>query len=145
MKCKTVLQQTLYNSYCPKAFLTCCNFVSVLAAITDMKLMQGDELRLRYLGELHKPWSGVGHVIKIADSILFYCSKIIQNNNYYMKIYKAQGYITKYTAHALKLYLIYLVQIDCKNNRIQVKKEIIFKYYIPGVSEHILIETFMGV
>jgi len=42
----------------------------VLASITDMKLMQGDELRLRYLGELHKPWSGVGHVIKIADSIL---------------------------------------------------------------------------
>lgn len=32
--------------------------------------MHGDELRLRYLGELHKPWSGVGHVIKIADSIL---------------------------------------------------------------------------
>ena len=34
----------------------------------DMKLMQGDELRLRYLGELHKPWSGVGHVIKIPDN-----------------------------------------------------------------------------
>lgn len=34
----------------------------------DMKLMQGDELRLRYVGELHKPWSGVGHVIKIADN-----------------------------------------------------------------------------
>ena len=36
----------------------------------DMKLMHGDELRLRYLGDMHKPWSGVGHVIKIADSIL---------------------------------------------------------------------------
>ena len=35
-----------------------------------MKLMHGDELRLRYLGDMHKPWSGVGHVIKIADSIL---------------------------------------------------------------------------
>ncbi|PSN49697.1 Regulator of nonsense transcripts 1 [Blattella germanica] len=34
----------------------------------DMKLMHGDELRLRYLGELHKPWSGVGHVIKIPDN-----------------------------------------------------------------------------
>lgn len=34
----------------------------------DMKLMQGDELRLRYVGELHKPWSGVGHVIKIPDN-----------------------------------------------------------------------------
>ena len=32
--------------------------------------MHGDELRLRYLGDLHKPWSGVGHVIKIPDSIL---------------------------------------------------------------------------
>ena len=32
--------------------------------------MHGDELRLRYIGELHKPWSGVGHVIKIPDSIL---------------------------------------------------------------------------
>ena len=34
----------------------------------DMKLMHGDELRLRYVGELHKPWSGVGHVIKIPDN-----------------------------------------------------------------------------
>ncbi|KOX79069.1 Regulator of nonsense transcripts 1 like protein [Melipona quadrifasciata] len=34
----------------------------------DMKLMHGDELRLRYLGELHKPWSGIGHVIKIPDN-----------------------------------------------------------------------------
>ncbi|KAL1428244.1 hypothetical protein MTO96_002643 [Rhipicephalus appendiculatus] len=33
-----------------------------------MRLMHGDELRLRYLGELHKPWSGVGHVIKIPDN-----------------------------------------------------------------------------
>lgn len=35
-----------------------------------MKLMHGDELKLRYVGELQKPWSGVGHVIKIPDSIL---------------------------------------------------------------------------
>ncbi|CAB0034085.1 unnamed protein product [Trichogramma brassicae] len=34
----------------------------------DMKLMHGDELRLRYLGEMHKPWNGVGHVIKIPDN-----------------------------------------------------------------------------
>ncbi|PRD24814.1 UNVERIFIED_CONTAM: Regulator of nonsense transcripts 1 [Trichonephila clavipes] len=33
-----------------------------------MRLMHGDELRLRYLGELHKPWFGVGHVIKIPDN-----------------------------------------------------------------------------
>ena len=36
--------------------------------------MHGDELRLRYMGELQKHWSGVGHVIKIPDSILsIYC------------------------------------------------------------------------
>ncbi|OWF39025.1 Regulator of nonsense transcripts 1 [Mizuhopecten yessoensis] len=34
----------------------------------EMKLMHGDELRIRYMGELHKPWSGVGHVIKIPDN-----------------------------------------------------------------------------
>lgn len=34
----------------------------------DMKLMHGDELRLRYLGELHKPWTGLGHVIKLPDN-----------------------------------------------------------------------------
>lgn len=33
-----------------------------------MKLMHGDELRLRYMGEVSKPWSGVGHVIKIPDN-----------------------------------------------------------------------------
>ena len=36
----------------------------------EMRLMQGDELKLRYNGELHKPWSGEGHVIKIPNSIL---------------------------------------------------------------------------
>lgn len=34
----------------------------------DMKLMHGDELRLRYGGELHKQWSGNGHVIKVPDN-----------------------------------------------------------------------------
>lgn len=34
----------------------------------DMKLMHGDELRLRYIGEMHKSWSGVGHVIKVPDN-----------------------------------------------------------------------------
>ncbi|KAM7349984.1 upf1 RNA helicase [Cochliomyia hominivorax] len=35
---------------------------------SDMKLMHGDELRLRYVGELHKPWDAVGHVIKVPDN-----------------------------------------------------------------------------
>lgn len=34
----------------------------------DMKLMHGDELRLSYIGEMHKPWSSNGHVIKVADN-----------------------------------------------------------------------------
>uniref|UniRef100_A0A336KT50 DNA helicase n=1 Tax=Culicoides sonorensis TaxID=179676 RepID=A0A336KT50_CULSO len=35
---------------------------------SDMKLMHGDELRLRYVGDLGKAWSGVGHVIKLPDN-----------------------------------------------------------------------------
>lgn len=35
---------------------------------SNLKLMQGDELRLRYLGDLQKPWAGVGNVIKIPDN-----------------------------------------------------------------------------
>ena len=45
-----------------------------------MKLMHGDELRLRYLGDLHKPWSGVGHVIKIADSTLRFSLSLTTNS-----------------------------------------------------------------
>lgn len=36
----------------------------------EVRLAVGDELRLRYSGELHKPWEGVGHVIKIPNSTL---------------------------------------------------------------------------
>jgi len=49
-----------------------------------MKLMHGDELRLRYLGELHKPWSGVGHVIKIPDSILDACPVLLVTKDGFM-------------------------------------------------------------
>ena len=31
--------------------------------------MVGDELRLRYIGELRKPWEGIGHVIKLAGTM----------------------------------------------------------------------------
>ncbi|KAG5997415.1 hypothetical protein E4U43_002637 [Claviceps pusilla] len=34
----------------------------------DVKLAVGDEMRLRYNGELHEPWEGVGYVIKIPNS-----------------------------------------------------------------------------
>lgn len=32
--------------------------------------MQGDEICLRYKGDLAPPWKGIGHVIKVPDSIL---------------------------------------------------------------------------
>jgi len=35
----------------------------------EVRLAVGDELRLRYAGELHKAWEGVGHVIKIPNSM----------------------------------------------------------------------------
>ncbi len=36
----------------------------------EVRLAVGDELRLRYAGELHKAWEGVGHVIKIPTTCL---------------------------------------------------------------------------
>ncbi|GAA5867915.1 hypothetical protein JCM1840_003487 [Sporobolomyces johnsonii] len=35
----------------------------------EVRLAVGDELRLRYNGELHKPWEGVGHVIKVPNNV----------------------------------------------------------------------------
>lgn len=34
----------------------------------EVRLAVGDELRLKYTGELHKNWEGAGHVIKIPNS-----------------------------------------------------------------------------
>ncbi len=34
--------------------------------------MQGDELRLRYVGKARASWEGVGHVVKGPQSILRY-------------------------------------------------------------------------
>lgn len=41
----------------------------------EVRLAVGDELRLKYSGELHKPWEGVGHVVKIPNSKLLLCSR----------------------------------------------------------------------
>jgi regulator of nonsense transcripts 1 len=38
----------------------------------EVRLAAGDELRLRYTGEVHKPWEGVGHVIKVPNSMFFH-------------------------------------------------------------------------
>lgn len=35
----------------------------------EVRLAVGDELRLKYAGELHKNWEGAGHVIKIPNSM----------------------------------------------------------------------------
>ena len=34
----------------------------------EVRLATGDELRLKYSGELHEHWEGVGHVVKIPNS-----------------------------------------------------------------------------
>lgn len=39
-----------------------------------MRLMQGDEICLRYKGDLAPLWKGIGHVIKVPDSILYLVS-----------------------------------------------------------------------
>lgn len=39
-----------------------------------MRLMQGDEICLRYKGDLAPLWKGIGHVIKVPDSILCHIS-----------------------------------------------------------------------
>ena len=44
-------------------YILCCTCV-------DMRLMQGDELRIKYIGSLRPPWEGIGHVIKVPNSIL---------------------------------------------------------------------------
>lgn len=43
--------------------------VHVICSPADMRLMQGDEICLRYKGDLAPPWKGIGHVIKVPDSI----------------------------------------------------------------------------
>lgn len=35
----------------------------------DFRLAMGDELCLKYRGELHQPWEGTGHVIKLPNNI----------------------------------------------------------------------------
>ncbi len=42
-----------------------------VSMVTDMRLMQGDELKLRYVGSTRPAWEGVGHVTRVPNSILF--------------------------------------------------------------------------
>ncbi|XP_030582573.1 regulator of nonsense transcripts 1 isoform X1 [Archocentrus centrarchus] len=41
---------------------------SVHGIVSDMRLMQGDEICLRYKGDLAPLWKGIGHVIKVPDN-----------------------------------------------------------------------------
>ena len=43
---------------------------NLFPSYADMRLMPGDELRLRYVGTLRSLWEGVGHVTKVPNSIL---------------------------------------------------------------------------
>jgi regulator of nonsense transcripts 1 len=43
----------------------------------ETKLAIGDELVLKYKGELHRPWEGKGNVIKIPNSITLFASYCI--------------------------------------------------------------------
>lgn len=45
--------------------------ICVCLSIPDMRLMQGDEICLRYKGDMAPLWKGIGHVIKVPDSILY--------------------------------------------------------------------------
>ncbi|XP_036137767.1 regulator of nonsense transcripts 1 isoform X3 [Molossus molossus] len=40
----------------------------VIIWLRDMRLMQGDEICLRYKGDLAPLWKGIGHVIKVPDN-----------------------------------------------------------------------------
>lgn len=63
------LQKTDSGNVVTFSWLICHFFILFhISFKSDMKLMHGDELRLRYLGELHKPWTGLGHVIKLPDN-----------------------------------------------------------------------------
>lgn len=45
----------------------------------EVRLAVGDELRLRYNGELHKAWEGLGHVIKIPNSTHYYLREVARS------------------------------------------------------------------
>lgn len=43
-------------------------FVLPTGGDSDLRLMQGDELKIKYVGDVHKPWTGEGNVIKVPDN-----------------------------------------------------------------------------
>ena len=53
------------------------SFVLPKLELGDVKLAVGDEMRLRYQGELRPHWEGVGYVIKIPNSLYRFVSKFL--------------------------------------------------------------------
>ncbi|XP_030582574.1 regulator of nonsense transcripts 1 isoform X2 [Archocentrus centrarchus] len=47
---------------------SCLCFGNGVKSVHDMRLMQGDEICLRYKGDLAPLWKGIGHVIKVPDN-----------------------------------------------------------------------------
>jgi len=43
-------------------------FTLPAGADTELRLMHGDELRIRYAGDIHPPWQGVGNIVKVPDN-----------------------------------------------------------------------------
>lgn len=69
------------------------------AKLEELRLAVGDELRIRYNGELRKPWECTGHVIKLpnstyplylADICDVYFSKAPETNSVTYNAYRRQ-------------------------------------------------------
>lgn len=80
----------------------------------EVKLAVGDELRLRYRGELHDPWEATGHVIKIPNS------KFINNNNnplgYSLSLIWVYVFLDVSDEVALELRRNNKVPVECTHN-----------------------------
>ena len=60
----------IYILYVHINLWSCASSFSLSVFSLDMRLMRGDELHLRYAGSQRPSWDGVGHVIKVNNSIL---------------------------------------------------------------------------
>ncbi|KAH9399076.1 ATP-dependent helicase NAM7 [Tyrophagus putrescentiae] len=55
-------------------------YFKIAKADADMRLMHGDELKLRYVGAETKAWAGIGHVTKIPDNFSEEVAIELKNN-----------------------------------------------------------------
>lgn len=79
-----------------------------------MRLMQGDEICLRYKGDLAPLWKGIGHVIKVPDSILFMIgSSSVSSSSYFRtmcpkKVKMLHLHWHEISRHSQNIYWMYL-------------------------------------